>query len=82
MVEGEDDDKRFRSWQTPSMRDGYESATTLYKRWSDCNETDDIDSFGKMTDSTPLINRDSNFYGFYDDLLKDDKPRTPFGHRN
>lgn len=93
MTGGEDDDERFRSWQTPAVRDECGRTKSLFKRWSDCYETDDFESFDKKNDSVALVDRegprpgtarsrDSDFYGFYDDLLREHGDKTPFGRLN
>jgi hypothetical protein len=61
---------------------GCERTKCLSKKWSDCYEADELRNFEERNDSVPLVyredarpdtakSRDSDFYGFYDDLLKD-----------
>jgi hypothetical protein len=77
MIDRGDGDEPFRGWQTSAMRSEYERTESLYKAGQIAFETDGVEkSFGN--DSTPPIDRDSNFYNFYDDLLEDNRSKAPF----
>jgi hypothetical protein len=87
-IEG-DDDEGFRSWQTAAMRDGYERTKSLYRSWSDCYESDEYKSF-RNKNPAPLNDRyeqrsgiskgrDSDFYGFYDDIFREHGAEAPPG---
>lgn len=87
IIDGESDDEKYKSWQTPEMRAEYERTKSLFKRWSNWNEADDFESFGKEHSSAPFIAREgarpetggrrcSEFYDFYDELLREHGAKT------
>lgn len=91
-LQGQDeDDEKFRNWQTPVMRAEYERTHGMFKRWSDCYNSDEPNKYEEEDDMAPLVERDgkrkgdptsrtSNFYRFYDDLLREHGAKTPL-HR-
>lgn len=87
IVEGRDDE-RFRSWQTPAMREKYERTRSSHTSWSDWFETDGSEGSCRQNESSSSSSsslacgreevrpgtapsRGTNFYGFYDGILKD-----------
>ena len=87
IIDGESGDEKYKSWQTPEMRAEYERSKSLFKRWSDCYEADDFEGFGKKDSSAPHVGQEgarletgesrcSEFYGFYDELLREHGAKT------
>jgi hypothetical protein len=74
------------------MRAEYERTKSLFKRWSDCYGTDDFENFEKEHGSVPPVHpeeirsktvkgQDSDFYGFYDDVLNEHGAKTTSNRR-
>jgi hypothetical protein len=81
--EGDDEEEWYLNWKTSSQRDEFEKTQSMFGRWSLNFENDDpgkkteegeaplIEGKGRRNEKKKDLSRDTNFYGFYDDVLED-----------